>query len=247
MNGRYSFAFSSQPVAQTSSKRSASRSRRAADVLRDAVGDPVDPVERAGHVVAVGREAEQADHAVDVDEEDRLVCLVSSLRVWRNVLRGYGIVCPDHGLRLRREARTPIARIARQGCRALKSLYSHHMTLELGILLALFCAFATNFGFLLKHRGACAAPEVDCPPPAPERRRAVPLQVVRHRHAGRRSAPGSSTWPPSRWPRCRSSRRSSPAAWSSSPSWPSAGSAASAAPASGWASASPRSGWCCWP
>ena len=35
------------------------------------------------------------------------------------------------------------------------------MALELGILLALFCAFATNFGFLLKHRGACAAPEVD--------------------------------------------------------------------------------------
>jgi drug/metabolite transporter (DMT)-like permease len=34
------------------------------------------------------------------------------------------------------------------------------MTLQLGILLALLCALATNFGFLLKHRGACAAPEV---------------------------------------------------------------------------------------
>jgi drug/metabolite transporter (DMT)-like permease len=32
--------------------------------------------------------------------------------------------------------------------------------LHLGILLALFCAFATNVGFLLKHRGACAAPDV---------------------------------------------------------------------------------------
>jgi drug/metabolite transporter (DMT)-like permease len=32
--------------------------------------------------------------------------------------------------------------------------------LQLGILLALFCAFATNVGFLLKHRGACAAPAV---------------------------------------------------------------------------------------
>src|SRR5215217_2575118 len=32
--------------------------------------------------------------------------------------------------------------------------------LSLGILLALFCAFATNVGFLLKHRGACAAPAV---------------------------------------------------------------------------------------
>jgi drug/metabolite transporter (DMT)-like permease len=34
------------------------------------------------------------------------------------------------------------------------------MTVELGILLALCCAFATNLGFLLKHRGACAAPAV---------------------------------------------------------------------------------------
>jgi drug/metabolite transporter (DMT)-like permease len=32
--------------------------------------------------------------------------------------------------------------------------------LQLGILLALFCAFATNVAFLLKHRGACAAPDV---------------------------------------------------------------------------------------
>src|ERR671922_2963804 len=34
------------------------------------------------------------------------------------------------------------------------------MTLELGIVLALLCALTTNFGFLLKHRGACAAPDV---------------------------------------------------------------------------------------
>src|SRR5919106_657206 len=34
------------------------------------------------------------------------------------------------------------------------------MTVQLGILLALFCAFATNLAFLLKHRGACAAPDV---------------------------------------------------------------------------------------
>jgi drug/metabolite transporter (DMT)-like permease len=34
------------------------------------------------------------------------------------------------------------------------------MTIQLGILLALLCAFATNLGFLLKHRGACAAPAV---------------------------------------------------------------------------------------
>src|ERR671914_781714 len=34
------------------------------------------------------------------------------------------------------------------------------MTVQVGILLALLCAFATNVGFLLKHRGACAAPDV---------------------------------------------------------------------------------------
>jgi drug/metabolite transporter (DMT)-like permease len=32
--------------------------------------------------------------------------------------------------------------------------------LQLGILLAVFCAFAKNVAFLLKHRGACAAPDV---------------------------------------------------------------------------------------
>lgn len=35
------------------------------------------------------------------------------------------------------------------------------MTLEIGIFLAFLCAFSTNLGFLLKHRGACAAPAVD--------------------------------------------------------------------------------------
>jgi drug/metabolite transporter (DMT)-like permease len=35
------------------------------------------------------------------------------------------------------------------------------MTTFLGILLALACALATNVGFLYKHRGACAAPDVD--------------------------------------------------------------------------------------
>src|ERR671921_1800205 len=35
------------------------------------------------------------------------------------------------------------------------------MTLHLGILLALLCAFASNLGFFFKHRGACEAPCVD--------------------------------------------------------------------------------------
>ncbi|HEX2016690.1 MAG TPA: hypothetical protein VGN69_08350 [Solirubrobacteraceae bacterium] len=35
------------------------------------------------------------------------------------------------------------------------------MTIQLGILLALACAFASNLGFFYKHRGACAAERVD--------------------------------------------------------------------------------------
>jgi drug/metabolite transporter (DMT)-like permease len=35
------------------------------------------------------------------------------------------------------------------------------MALQIGILLALLCALTTNLGFLLKHRGAVAAPAVD--------------------------------------------------------------------------------------
>jgi drug/metabolite transporter (DMT)-like permease len=35
------------------------------------------------------------------------------------------------------------------------------MTVHIGIFLALLCALATNLGFLYKHRGACAAPDVD--------------------------------------------------------------------------------------
>src|ERR671937_337383 len=35
------------------------------------------------------------------------------------------------------------------------------MSLSFGIFLALACSFATNLGFLYKHRGACAAPAVD--------------------------------------------------------------------------------------
>src|ERR687889_131618 len=35
------------------------------------------------------------------------------------------------------------------------------VTLNLGILIALACAVATQLGFLYKHRGACAAPKVD--------------------------------------------------------------------------------------
>ena len=35
------------------------------------------------------------------------------------------------------------------------------MTVQIVIALAIACALATNLGFLLKHRGACAAPDLD--------------------------------------------------------------------------------------
>ena len=35
------------------------------------------------------------------------------------------------------------------------------MTLQLGILLALLCAVASNLSFFFKHRGACEAPPVN--------------------------------------------------------------------------------------
>ncbi len=38
--------------------------------------------------------------------------------------------------------------------------------LQIGVALALFCAFATNLGFMLKHRGATQAPLVDFRHPA---------------------------------------------------------------------------------
>src|SRR3954449_9577722 len=35
------------------------------------------------------------------------------------------------------------------------------MTIQLGILLALICAFVSNLGFFFKHRGACECAKVD--------------------------------------------------------------------------------------
>ena len=40
------------------------------DVLRDAVGDAIDPVQGAREIACSGGEAEEADHPVNVDEED---------------------------------------------------------------------------------------------------------------------------------------------------------------------------------
>ena len=60
--------------------------------------------------------------------------------------------------------------------------------LQLGTLLALACALATNVAMLCKHRGAVAAPGVELRQPAAERGGAVSLPLVddRVRDRGRR-------------------------------------------------------------
>ena len=87
------------------------------------------------------------------------------------------------------------------------------MTLQLGILLALVCALATNVGFLLKHRGASRLRRSSGAARS-QRGRALPLQVVRDRHVVAVGAWGSTLrhW---RWRRSRSSRPSWPAGSSS--------------------------------
>ena len=67
------------------------------------------------------------------------------------------------------------------------------MSLQLGILLALLCAFASNLSFLYKHRGACCACDVDIRHPLRTRRLAVEPALVRDRHARRPRSPGSCT------------------------------------------------------
>ena len=61
------------------------------------------------------------------------------------------------------------------------------MTVQLGLLLALGCAFATNLAFLWKHKGAVAAPDVDIRHPLRKRDGPVLLQVVDDRLLASRS------------------------------------------------------------
>ena len=59
------------------------------------------------------------------------------------------------------------------------------MTLDLGILLALACAFVANLGFFYKYRGANAVPKVQVLHPLRSARSAVLLEVVHARHGHR--------------------------------------------------------------
>src|SRR5688500_8759999 len=51
--------------------------------------------------------------------------------------------------------------VSGRGGRGSSERLEHNVTLNIGIVLALACAMATQLGFLYKHRGANAAPKVD--------------------------------------------------------------------------------------
>jgi drug/metabolite transporter (DMT)-like permease len=51
--------------------------------------------------------------------------------------------------------------VSGRGGRGSSERLEHKVTLNIGIVLALACAMATQLGFLYKHRGANAAPKVD--------------------------------------------------------------------------------------
>ena len=164
-SGRYSFAFSSHPVAQTSSNLSASRRRRAPARPRCS-GRSVHPLELPGG--GPRRVAEQADHAVDVDEKDGRLGffwdMFARLRgedVSRGALRGKR---PIGLFALKGGSASPDSTNSDSGTVASlqgPTPFFAFMTVQIGILLALLCAFFTNLGFLFKHRGACAAPDVE--------------------------------------------------------------------------------------
>ena len=84
------------------------------------------------------------------------------------------------------------------------------MSLQLGILLALLCAFASNLAFLYKHRGACSACRRRHPPPAAHGPLAVEPALRSRSACSSASSPGCCTSARSRWPRCRSSRSCCP-------------------------------------
>ena len=77
------------------------------------------------------------------------------------------------------------------------------MTLDLGILLALACAFVANLGFFYKYRGANAVPKVDVRHPLRSARALYSSKWFTLGHAHRDRAAGACTSPRSRWRRCR--------------------------------------------
>ena len=88
------------------------------------------------------------------------------------------------------------------------------MTLDLGILLALACAFVANLGFFYKHRGANSVPKIDVRHPL-RSALAVLLEVVHDRHDHRDASWGLHVAALALAPMSVSRSRSPPASCSS--------------------------------
>ena len=124
-----------------------------------AVDDPVDLSEAATAGAAESVRSQEADYAVDVDEEDRSVT-VSSFRgetaYWVfNSRHPKSMPFLSGGLKSKHAGSLGrIPRIRRNLQPPARRSHSQHDSLHIGIFFALLCAFATNLGFLYKHRGA---------------------------------------------------------------------------------------------
>ena len=120
---------------------------------------------------------------------------------------GLGYRCRSSRTRVAPGARRSV-RPSRRGRRLTRFI----MTLNLGILLALGCAVATQLGFLYKHRGANEAPRVDVRHPLRSGRALFRSKWFAIGMADRRRRLAAATSPRSPSRRCRSSRRCSPPA-----------------------------------
>ena len=196
---------------------------------RKEVRDAVDRVERAlgarrwagrGGAARAGRQAEQRDHAVDVDHQQRPLAVRRRVRSRRGAhglfsshSRLAQVICLDRPRQVKHRsaaadgASTAAGRAVRPHERvpqtkrfdlpsagtkpdspttARSRRTRTAMNLELGILLALACAFVANLGFFYKYRGANAVAKVERAPPAALSVRALfSSELVRAGH-GRR-------------------------------------------------------------
>ncbi len=152
---------------------------------RNQVGRPVD--EHPGtRWTLIGRESEERDDAIDVDQEHRFAGVLRQSRGNRRTWRGV----PEYPMH--RGSVNPVG--AGADDKDSPRLPSPHrsrrtppsMTLQLGILFALLCAIGSNLAFFFKHRGACVAPSVDIRRPLHTAGRALVVEVVRDRHGRRR-------------------------------------------------------------
>ena len=203
-------------------------------------------------------EAEQADHAVDVDEEQRFVAILLHMplaRAERNLCGDTGVtgirppdpdVCRVRpGVSSSSKGTWPRARTPRRWPAGARLLPPNSSPLDERSNRTAACPWLRirdQPRLPVEAQGRRRGARRQHPPPAAR----APTGLFASKwwtigFARRARSPGSSTSPRWRSPRSRWSRRSSRAASSSSPCSPTAGSASSSAGASGWASRSPPS------